>query len=60
MYPGNNYHIAHIKNPVLLRKRIAIATTDIENAYAGIDDVRQFLGGVENSILAISGNHIPI
>jgi hypothetical protein len=22
--------------------------------------VRQFLGGVENSILAISGNHIPI
>jgi replicative DNA helicase len=52
------YYIERIKDLDLVRKIIAVATTSIENAYAGVDDVKQFLDDVEKSILAISGNRI--
>jgi replicative DNA helicase len=52
------YYIERIKDLDLIRKIIAAATISIENAYAGVDDVRQFLDNVEKSILAISGNRI--
>jgi replicative DNA helicase len=52
------YYIERIKDLDLIRKIIATATISIENAYAGVDDVRQFLDNVEKSILAISGNRV--
>ncbi|MDR2371856.1 MAG: replicative DNA helicase [Puniceicoccales bacterium] len=52
------YYIERVKDLDLIRKIIAVATISIENAYAGVDDVRQFLDNVEKSILAISGNRV--
>jgi replicative DNA helicase len=52
------YYIERIKDLDLIRKIIAVATRSVEDAYAGVDDVKQFLDDVEKAILAISGNRI--
>ncbi|MDR1366846.1 MAG: replicative DNA helicase [Puniceicoccales bacterium] len=52
------YYIERIRDLDLIRKIITTATTSIEKAYAGVDDVKQFLDDVEKSILAIAGNRI--
>ncbi|MDR0590625.1 MAG: replicative DNA helicase, partial [Puniceicoccales bacterium] len=52
------HYIKRVKDLDLVRKIIAVASTSIENAYAGVDDAGQFLEEVERAIFAVSENRI--
>jgi replicative DNA helicase len=52
------YYVDRVRNLDLVRKIIAVANESIENAYAGVDDVAQFLDDVEKSIFAISDSRM--
>ncbi|MDR1435130.1 MAG: replicative DNA helicase [Puniceicoccales bacterium] len=52
------YYIDRIRDLDLVRKIIDVATRSIEDAYAGVDDIKEFIDGVERSIFSIAENRI--
>jgi replicative DNA helicase len=52
------HYIKRVKDLDLVRKIITVATTSIENAFAGVDDAGQFLEEIERAIFAISEHRI--
>jgi replicative DNA helicase len=52
------HYIGRVRDLELIRKVIAVANGSIESAYAGVDDIGEFLDEVERSIFEISEKRI--
>ncbi|MDE6575893.1 MAG: replicative DNA helicase [Opitutales bacterium] len=52
------YYVQRVRDLELIRRIVDVANKSIESAYAGVDDVGQFLDDVEKSIFAVSENRV--
>ncbi|MDR0444877.1 MAG: replicative DNA helicase [Puniceicoccales bacterium] len=53
-----HHYVQRVRDLKLVRQVIHISTQNIENAYAGVDDIDQFIEQIEQSVFAISQNRL--